>query len=248
MPRTDRAMRAGVFITGTDTDVGKTVVSAALATALVQRSVDVGVMKPIETGVARRTPSDSDAAKLMTASRTSDRLDDIRPYAFEKPLAPLAAARREGKHVSLSAIVRAYYRLQTLHDLVLVEGVGGLLVPITPTANVLTLITRINVPVVVVARASLGGVNHALLTLTTLLTNKIPVLALVLNQSMPARTERARSQERSTVSLLRHLAGVPVLGPLPYRPSLENNWGAGIVQMARSSDIKKLARLALASA
>jgi dethiobiotin synthetase len=235
----------GVFITGTDTGVGKTVVTAGLAATLAKGEWSVGVMKPIETGVGMN--SCSDAVRLQRAASSTDALDVIRPYAFRSPVAPVAAAGLEKKPIRISSIFSAYQALQSRHDVVLVEGVGGVRVPITPSADILTLIARMKLPAVVVARASLGGVNHALLTLAALRESKISVVALVLNRSIPTRTARARVQERSTVSLLRRLARIPVIGPLPYRPSLEHNWDRGIARVARSSDITKLAKLVLAS-
>lgn len=236
----------GVFITGTDTSVGKTVVTAALAATLVKDAYSVGVMKPIETGVG--TNSRSDAARLQRAAGSTDAIDVIRPYAFRHPVAPVAAAGLVKKPIRISSIRLAYLALLSRHDVVLVEGVGGVRVPITPTADILTLIARMKLPVLVVARAGLGGVNHALLTLAALRESKIPVVALVLNRSIRPRTASARLQEHSTVSLLRRLARAPVIGPLPYCPSLEHNWNRGITQVARSSDITKLAKLVLASA
>jgi dethiobiotin synthetase len=234
-----------VFITGTDTGVGKTVVTAALAATLAKETYAIGVMKPIETGVGANDRSD--AARLQRAAHSTDALDVIRPYAYRSPVAPAAAAALEKKPIRISSILLAYRMLLSRHDVVLVEGVGGVRVPITPIADILTLIARMKLPVVVVARAGLGGVNHALLTLAALRDSKIPVVALVLNRSTRTRSARARIQERSTVTLLRRLTRIPVIGPLPYRPSLEHNWDRGIARVARSSDITKLAELVLAS-
>jgi dethiobiotin synthetase len=248
MRRPNRHRCIGLFVTGTGTAVGKTVLSAALAKALSRGGIDVGVMKPIETGVSRGALTDSDAARLRVAANSADTLDEIRPYAFRKPVAPLTAARFENKQVVVSSLIRAYYHLQSRHEFMLVEGIGGVRVPIAPSADVLALIARMKASVVVVAKVGLGEVNHALLTLEALRANKIPIVALVLNRSIRTRTASARVQERSTVSLLRRLARVPVIGPLPYCSSLESNWSRGIAQAARSSEIRRLAKLVLASA
>jgi dethiobiotin synthetase len=237
----NRNSRRGVFITATDTGVGKTVVTAALAATLANGEYSVGVMKPIETGVG--TNGRSDAVRLKRAARTTDGLDLIRPYAFRHPVAPLAAAGLEKKQIQIPSILRAYRALQSRHDVVLVEGVGGVCVPITKTINVLDLIETMKAETIVVGRASLGGVNHALLTLAALRLRKIPVVALVLNRSRPTRNASARRQERSTIRLLRQLAEVPVVGPLPFVPSLTRSWNEGVARLARSSEIKTLARL-----
>ncbi len=240
-------MKHGIFITGTDTGIGKTMVTAALAVALRKRGYSVGVMKPIETGVSSSADAGSDAARLRGAARSSDMLTEIRPYAFRQPLAPLDAARLEKRAVALPTILRAFRALRQKHDLVAVEGVGGVHVPITSSLDVSDLIYRMKLPAIVVGQSGLGGVNHALLTLHALRQRKIPIVALVLNQLRPVHTKTARVQERSTVRLLRRLAKVPVVGPLPYSPSVIRKWNDGLVRLAGTAPITKLARLVLAS-
>jgi len=237
----------GIFITATDTGVGKTVVTAALAVALAKRGYSVGVMKPIETGVPSSADAGSDAARLRAAARSSDALTDIRPYAFRRPLAPLEAARLEKRTVTLPTIMRAFRALQLRHEVLLVEGVGGMYVPITSSLDVSDLIYRMKLPTIVVGRVSIGGINHALLTIGALRQRKISVLALVLNRTLPAQTATARAQERSTVHLLQQHAGVPVIGPLPYRSTLDRTFHRTVTRLARSAAITKLMRLVLAS-
>ncbi len=238
---------AGVFITGTDTGVGKTVVTSALAVALAEQGYAVGVMKPIETSVSSSADSGSDATRLRAAAGSRDALAQIRPYAFRRPLAPLDAARLEKRTVTLPTIMRAFRTLQSRHEMLLVEGVGGVRVPITASLDVLDLIDRMKLPTIVVGRAGLGGINHALLTLAALRRCKISVLALVLNRTLPATTTTARVQERSTLHVLRQRAGVPVIGPLPYLSGLENNCAKEVTRFARSSGIRKLTSLVQAS-
>lgn len=243
--RTAARRCSGIFVTGTDTGVGKTLVTAALAVRLTARRYSIGVMKPVETGIGRLVVSD--AVRLKRAAGTRDALDNIRPYAFRRPLAPLAVSRLEKRPVAVSSILRAYRRLQSQHDLVLVEGVGGVLVPLTSFVDVVTLVARMKTPVVVVGRAGLGGVNHALLTLNALRQRRIPIVALVLNRTSSPRTTVAQGQERSTTRLLRELAGVPVIGPLPYHPALSRRFDDEAVRLARTAPIMKLTRLVLAS-
>jgi len=243
--RTAGSAKRGIFITGTDTAVGKTLVTAALAWSLKELGVDVGVMKPVETGVAKRQLSDAGRLKLM--AQVSDSLDLIRPYAFRLPVAPLDAARAEHRTIKISTTMRAYRTLQTLHEVLLVEGAGGLHVPMTPALNVLDLIEKLNAPVLVVGRVGLGGVNHALLTLGALRERKIQILALALNRTAPAKTATARRQERSTVDLLREFAGAPVIGPFPYLHDLEAQFERAVEKMAASSEMRQLTKLALAS-
>ena len=238
----------GVFITATDTGVGKTVVTAALAMALHTHGYDVGVMKPIETGVTSSEDSRSDAARLRTAAGSSDTLTEVRPYAFRLPLAPLEAARREKRRITVSTIIRAIHRLQSRHEILIVEGVGGLYVPVTSSSNIADLIYRMKYDAIVVGRVGLGGINHTLLTLDALRRRNIRVLALVLNRSLPSETATARAQECSTVKVLGQQAGVPVVGPLPYRVGLEQNFQHEVRRLSKTVAITKLMRLALASA
>lgn len=243
--KTTKSTHRGVFITGTDTGVGKTVVTAALAATLVKSKCSVGVMKPIETGV--ETNAHSDAVCLKRAAGATDALDLVRPHKFRHPVAPLAAARRERKPISVRSIIRAFRTLRSRHSVILVEGIGGVRVPLTAQVEVLDLVVRLGLPVIVVGRSALGGVNHAMLTLDALRQREVPVLALVLSRSGSSRTATARTQERSTMRLLRELASVPVVGPLPYIPSLRRNWNAGVARLARLPEIRKLARLVLSA-
>ena len=237
----------GVFVTATDTGVGKTLVTSALVTCLSQRGIDVGVMKPIETGVSQSTRTRSDGARLRKAAGTRDPMTEVCPYVFRLPVAPISAARAEGKTVQMATILRTFRTLCQKHTFMAVEGVGGIYVPITQTLNLLDLINKMRLPVIVVGRSGVGGINHALLTLHALRDQNIPVVALVLNQQRPVRTKIARTQEESTVNLLRRLAGVPVVGPLPNSPLVNRNWIEGLVSLAKTAPIKMLARLILAS-
>ena len=243
---TDSSPR-GIFITATDTGVGKTLVASALVMRLIQRGIDVGVMKPIETGVSRAIKARSDGMRLRSAAGSYDPMAKVSPYAFRLPVAPLSAARAEGTTVRVATIMRAFHALRQKHTLVAVEGVGGLYVPITQSLNMLDLIHRMKLSAIVVGQSGLGGINHALLTLHLLRRRKIPIVALVLNQRWPVHTKTARLQEQSTVSLLRGLAGVPVVGPLPYSQHVNRNWNDGLVRLAGTAPITKLARLVLAS-
>ena len=240
------SVKHGIFITGTDTAVGKTLVTAALAWSLKELGLDVGVMKPVETGVVKGQRSD--AGRLTRAAQVSDAIDLVRPYAFRLPVAPLDAARAERRTIKIATIMKAYRALQAQHDLLLVEGVGGVHVPMTPKLDLLDLIEKLNAPVLVVGRVGLGGVNHALLTLNALRERKIPNIALVLNRTVPVKTAVAGQQERSTVSLLKEFAGVPVIGPLPYVAGVDATSERAVENLAANSEMKRLTKLVLASA
>lgn len=234
-------MSRGLFITGTDTGVGKTVVSAALAIALKRLGHRVGVMKPIETGVSPSRLAQSDAARLCRAVACRETRGTVNPYRFSLPTAPLTAAEHEGRTIIPSIIRNGYHRLTERYDWTIVEGVGGVLVPITASVDVAALISQLRLPAVIVGRSGLGGVNHARLTMEALRRSKIPVVALLLNRTAPVTSPMARAQERSTIDLLRRLTGVPVLGPLPYQPTLAQAFHKAASRLARHTAITTLA-------
>jgi dethiobiotin synthetase len=236
-------MNRGVFVTGTDTGVGKTLVTAALAMAFKKRGLDVGVMKPIETGVSQSRLGQSDAARLQAVVDSEETLGAICPYQFGLPVAPLAAAQAERRVIDPGVIRQVYRLLSHRYEYTVVEGVGGVHVPVTPQANVMDVVARLKLPVVVVGRSGLGGINHALLTIEALRRKRISIVALVLNRTQPARSALARTQERTTVEFLRKQAGAPVLGPLPYEPGLSRRFRQSVIRLARNASIKKLAEL-----
>ena len=241
------ARNAGVFITGTDTGVGKTLVTAVLAMALKKGGLDVGIMKPIETGVSHTRLARSDAARLQAIVESEDTLGAICPYQFGLPVAPLAAAQAERRAINPDMIRQVYQLLSRRYACMVVEGIGGVHVPVTPKANVMDVIARLKLPVVIVGRAGLGGINHALLTIEALRRKKIPIVALVLNRTQPTRSVLARTQERTTVEILRKQSGVPVLGPLPYVSGLARRFRQSVVRLARTAAIKNLEKLVKAS-
>ena len=231
----------GVFVTGTDTGVGKTLVSSALIRRLVQMRRLVGVMKPVETGVHSNQLSESDAGRLMAAAGMADGIDEVSPYRFSAPLAPLAAASAEGQVIDFEAIMRRCGQLAACYSCVVVEGAGGLLVPMGKDWDMGDLISRLGLPVVLVGRAGLGGINHALLTLEALERRQIPVLALVLNETVLSSNSVEQEQRASTIALLQERVAVPVLGPIPYQSGLDCAWRDAVEQLAGSRPISELA-------
>lgn len=235
--------------------MGKTVVAAALTVCLRRRGLDVGVMKPVETGLSERDSALSDAEDLRAAGGAVDPVDAISPYRFAAPLAPLAAARQAGSVIQMDRILAAYERLAAGHALMVVEGVGGVMVPIGHHFNVRDLIARLGLPAVVVGRAALGGVNHALLTVEALRQRQVAILGIVLNHpAIPPEGSRTRPemidtrQGDSTVDLVRELSGLPVLGPLHHEPLLAQARTAGLNKVASEETIHRLADLVMKTA
>ncbi len=200
-------MTRSFLVTGTDTGVGKTVVAAGLAAALVRRGVDAGVMKPVATGARKISP---DARFLRRAAAARDPLETINPICLAPPLAPSMAARRP---INLRPVLAAWRRLSAAHGCVVVEGIGGLLVPIRRRYTVAHLARRLGLPLVIVARPSLGTINHAALTVLAARTFGLEVLGLVINHAGPGRRGLA---ERTNPAALEAETGVALLGEVPY--------------------------------
>jgi dethiobiotin synthetase len=178
----------GVFVTGTDTDCGKTIISGGIARALLNKHFNVGVMKPVATwGDPSREPGSrkrwisEDALHLRQAAATSDSLDLINPTCFKAAMAPWPAARLEKKNIDINMIMTAYKELCRRHDFMVVEGVGGLMVPIKRDFFVIDLIHRMHLAAIVVCRPDLGTLNHTLLTVQALKRAAIPLAGVIVN-------------------------------------------------------------------
>jgi dethiobiotin synthetase len=200
---------AGVFVTGTDTGVGKTVVACLLVRELRRRGFDVGVMKPVETGVDARGPQD--ALALIEAAGGGDPLDDVCPQPFALPAAPVVAAAVEGTAVDLEAVRRAFGRLRKAHSWLVVEGAGGLLVPVAPGISIADLAVSMRLPLLIVARAALGTINHTLLTLEAASARHLPVAGVVISHG----TGDLSAADRANLGALRQALGSNLVGELP---------------------------------
>ncbi len=205
----------GVFITGTDTGVGKTYIAAGIAAGLRRLGVDVGVMKPAETGCRMRDGRlvPEDALKLMRAAGADDPMDLVNPYRFKQPLAPSLAARFERKSIDPFKIRTAFKKLSRIHDFLIVEGAGGILVPLRHDYTYLDLARAFRLPVVIVARPGLGTINHTLLTLSALQHRGITVLGIVVNY---VRATKRGLAETTSPSVIEKMSGVPVLGIIDH--------------------------------
>ena len=232
----------GLFITGTDTGVGKTVVVAALALALKQKGMKVAVMKPIESGVHPSHLEISDAERLRALIMPTQPRPTVCVFPLTYPLAPLAAARMAGVTIDFSIIISAYQELSIHHDLTLIEGVGGVMAPISRETTVRDLIKDLGVPSLLIGRTNLGGINHTLLALEALRARNLSVLGIVFNhpEGLPD-SEPQTLQHRSTIELIKELSGVPVFGPLVFEAACEKNWATGVQSLSRHTAIETLA-------
>lgn len=198
----------GIFLTGTDTGVGKTATGTALVAAARARGWDWGAAKPVESGCEGGPPADASAY----AALTGDPLAQVCPFRLDAPLAPGIAALREGRSFTLEDCVAAVTQVAARHDVVVVEGAGGLLVPLTPAGDtVADLIAALKLPVVLVAADRLGTLNHAALSAHLLTARGLPCLGIVLNA-----TANPDPSTESNAAWLPRLTGLPLLARLPW--------------------------------
>jgi len=205
----------GYFISGTDTSVGKTVVTACLLALYRKRRVDLGFMKPVETGIDPECSSEanSDAKFLLAVSGNQDALEEVCPIRLQPPAAPLQAARMTGQTIAIDSILENFRKLQARHDQILVEGVGGLMVPLKPDYFITDLIRDMDLPLIIVSRLTLGTLNHTLLTLKTAQSTGIEIAGVILNRS---DNNPLNDVEKGQANLIHELSGVPVIGECPF--------------------------------
>ncbi len=212
-------MGTGLFITGTDTGVGKTLVACGLAALLRESGYKVGVMKPVETGCEEKNGLlfPQDAFYLKEASGCETPLEKICPYRFKEPLAPSMAAERKGVKIDISLLDKLYGEISSVHDVTLVEGAGGLLVPILPSFTYADLARLLKLPLLVVADNRLGVINHLLLTLEHASCRGLQVLGYVFIRLTSEPSLASETNREALVSL----TAVPYLGEIPYIEDLE---------------------------
>jgi dethiobiotin synthetase len=205
----------GLFITGTDTGVGKTYVAAGIAAELKKCGMNVGVMKPAETGcrmhAGRLVPRD--AIRLMRSACVKDPLSLVNPYRFRRPLAPAIAAELERRTIDPSKMINAFQRLSNRHDFMIIEGAGGIMVPLSGTYTYLDLAKKLGLPVLIVARPGLGTINHTMLTIAVLRARKIKIAGIVINYSLGQRSGLA---EKTSPEVVRKMSGVRIIGIMPH--------------------------------
>ena len=201
----------GLFITGTGTAVGKTMFTAALTMHLRNSGVDVGVMKPLESGVEDVTRAGEDGELLRWASATTDSMELTCPYRFKNAAAPGTAARIEKQPVHYSNLVLSAQKIVEQHQFTLIEGAGGLMVPIAGGFLISDLAKDIGLPMLVVADARLGTINHTLLTLLAARYLEIEVVGYILNRmpDAPSVAEQAAPHDLASLTMEELLAVIP---------------------------------------
>lgn len=205
----------GLFITGTDTGVGKTLITGGIAQLLTQQGMRVAVFKPIATGCRSEMGEwvSDDAVFLAMCAGIDEPLTAIMPVCYQTPAAPLVAARAEKQPIDYEQIVAMYSYLSRSYDVILVEGIGGALVPLDEETTILDLAAAMGLPTVVVARSRLGTINHTLLTLRAVRDAGLPLAGVVINGYNAATADLA---EETAPNIIAELGKTKILAIVGY--------------------------------
>ena len=207
-----------LFITGTDTDVGKTYVTAGLAILLYKHGINVGVMKPFAAGTKSSGKQVSDIDILIKSSHCCDPQNLINPQFFPLPFAPYTAAKSLNTQPNIDLIMSSFVQLCTRHDIMLVEGIGGIMTPITKDYFVRDMIKQMNIPTIIVTRNKIGAINHTLLTVEACKARDVHVCGIVINA-----IDSDGYDSNSLTDDLQDLTSLPVLGTIPTIPNLDED-------------------------
>ncbi len=199
----------GIFVTGTDTGVGKSVITAGLTSLLRKRGVDCVALKPVETGCKFNCGEffPEDGHFLWRASQESISLDDVTPFRFSLPASPYRAAALQVSRLRISDIVEHILAIGEVHDLVIVEGAGGLFAPIEENGAFVDLIRKLSFPVVLVARLKLGTINHTMLSVEALTTRNLNISSVILSK---CDREEGPEEQYTPNDIKRMIGNIPV--------------------------------------
>ncbi|OBZ19402.1 dethiobiotin synthase [Bacillus sp. FJAT-27264] len=203
----------GLFVTGTDTDIGKTVITAAITATLRAEGLNAGVWKPIQSGAPLGSGL-TDAERLLKSTGINERPEAVAPFTFEAPLTPMLAARQAGVNLTLQEIIAAGLPLTKRFEALLIEGAGGVAVPLTDDTLIVDLISELRVPALIVSRSGLGTINHTLLTASFLRDHGVPIVGVILNdgESMEPQDDPSVA---TNAQLIEQYSGLKVLGRFP---------------------------------
>ena len=201
-----------IFVTATDTDIGKTYVCAGLAYALKKLDVDVGIMKPFACGVKQKIGfSSNDLTILANAAMVDDAEDIINPFFFPIPASPYTAAKNLGVKIDVEHVMECFRKLDQIHDIMLVEGIGGIMTPILKDYAIIDLIKDLMANTIIVTSSKIGTVNHTVLTCNMCKNMNIPIKGLIIN-NFDSAGYPIDELERD----LSALTDLPVLCSLPH--------------------------------
>ncbi len=220
-------MAKGIFITGTDTGVGKTWLTGGLAYLLRKKGFNLGVWKPVQCGDEWEQPT-ADSNELKRRADVDDPENKIAPCSYKAPLAPIIASRLEDKIVHVNELIERGKPILNKYDIVLVEGAGGLAVPINESQMMIDLAVKLNYPLIIVSRPGLGTINHSLLTIEYARKYKLPILGIFFNNyqtSLPGKFSSiedickhsdSENSEISNAFVVNQFSKITILGNIPH--------------------------------
>ena len=204
----------GVFITGIDTEIGKTEIACGFAWLLRKNEIKVGVMKPFATSskIYSKDYKSQDTAKLAKAAGVGDPDETLNPVFFPLTASPLMAAEISHKPINLKKVIEKFMFLKKKYDFIVVEGIGGVMVPITHKVSLLHVVRKMNLPVIIVSRPKLGSINHTVMTINACREFKVPIVGIIFNQ-MPIRPNIVESM---TPFYIERLTKTKTLSVIPF--------------------------------
>jgi len=207
-----------LFITGTDTDVGKTYITAGLAVVIRKMGIDVGVMKPFAAGTAQKKGYKSEDIKILSkAAQACDPEKLVNPQFFPIPASPYTAWKNLKIKPKINSVLSSFKSLSKIHSMMLVEGMGGIMTPILKNYFVTDLIKDMKIPAVLVTRTKVGTINHTIMTVKMCEKYKIPIKGIIIND-FDSDGYKIKELTRDFKSL----TGVPILGSIPFINDLSN--------------------------
>ena len=211
-------MNQGFFVTGTDTEVGKTVISVGLINQLQQQGLRVVAMKPVASGCEMTAQGlrNEDALALQAAADIKVAYEQVNPYAFAPAIAPHIAAQQADTEIDLQRLADVYQQLQQQADATVVEGAGGWLVPLNDNQTIADLAVQIKLPVLLVVAIKLGCINHALLTAQSIRSSGLELEGWVANDFL------GDSQNEAIIDAINSRIGAPCLGVVPRLKKADN--------------------------
>jgi len=201
-----------LFIAGTDTDIGKTYIAAGLAITLRKMGIDIGVMKPFAAGVAQKKGYKSEDIEILShAAEINDPENLVNPQFFPISASPYTAWKKLKIKPKIPMILSSFKKLSNIHEMILVEGMGGILTPILKNYYVINLIKDMKIPTIIVTRSKVGTINHTLMTVKMCEKYKIPIKGIIINNF-----DDDGYSINQLKSDLENLTGVKVLGSIPF--------------------------------
>lgn len=212
----------GFFITGTDTDTGKTVAGTAVLSVLRQRGIDCQPMKPVQTGCYEQdgeltSPDLQFYLNMNVLTPGKDEEKQMSLYQFRPACSPHLAARKQGVDIKIPEIVHAARQLDKHHDMILIEGAGGVIVPLTESSTMLDLMQAVQLPVILVTRPGLGTINHTLLSLKEIRRAGLEVRGVIMCSTQPVKWGDVENDNRRTIETF---GNTEILGCLPFNPDI----------------------------